>query len=184
LLRFLEKLFLGCGLEPIFSFGEVANELVVAGAGSRFGAGDEEGLAEIGGVGGGYVGAAVAYEEGLGEVEGEVGGGAEEHAGGGFAVFAFALIFADAVDGVVRAEVDGVEGDLLFEEFGADVVHDEVELGFGVEAAGYAGLVGDDDEFVGEGLGEAAEGEDAFDEEDFGGVVEVADFLVDYAVAV
>ncbi len=156
-------------LEPGFGFGEVVDGEVWAGAGGGFGAEEKEGLAEVGGVGCGYVGAAVAYEEGLGEVEGEVGGGAEEHAGGGFAVFAFALVLADAVDGVVGAEVDGVEGDLLLEEGGADVVHDEVELGFGVEAAGYAGLVGDDDEGVAEGLGAAAEGEDAGDEEDVGG---------------
>jgi hypothetical protein len=41
---------------------------VIAGAGGGFGAEEKQGLAETGGVRGGYVGAAVAYEEGLGEV--------------------------------------------------------------------------------------------------------------------
>ena len=64
----------------------------------------------MGGGGGGYVGAAVAYEGGLAEVEGEIAGGAEEHSGAGFAVFVVAAVLAEAF-GVVWAVVDGVQGD-------------------------------------------------------------------------
>lgn len=149
-----------------------------------FGAGEEEGLAKVGSVGGGYVGAAVADHNGAREVEGVVAGGAEQHAGGGLAVFVVALEFADAVLGVVRAVVDGVEGGSFAGELGAHPGHEVLELLRGVEAAGDAGLVGDDDQAVAEGLGGAAKGEDAVDEADLGREMEVAYFVVDYAVAV
>jgi len=137
----------------------------------------------VGGVGGGYVGAAVAYEDGLAEVEGEIAGGAEEHSGAGFAVFVVAAVLAEAF-GVVGTVVDGVQGDALARQLGAHEVHEVVEVLLGVEAAGYAGLVGDDDQFVAERLGGAAEWDDALYPANVGGEVEVAGFLVDYAVAV
>ena len=95
-----------------------------------------------------------------------------------------ALKLADAVFGVIGAVVYGVEWGVLAGELGAHPEHESLELLRGVEASGYAGLVGDDDQAVAERLGGAAEGEDAVDEADVGGIVEVADFVVDYAVAV
>ena len=127
------------GGEPGFGFGEVLDEGVTAGAGVGFGSGDQERVAKAGGVGGGYVGAAVAYEDGAREVEGEVAGGAEQHAGGGFAVGVLAAEFAYAVLGVVRAVVDGVEEDLLLFELVAYAVHQVFEVLRGVEAAGIEG---------------------------------------------
>jgi hypothetical protein len=104
--------------------------------------------------------------------------------GAGLAVRVLALVGADAVLRVVGAEVDGVERDVLREELGAHPVHEGVEVGLCVEAARDAGLVGDDDQFVAQALRGAAEGEDAGDPADVRGVMEIADFMVDYAVAV
>ena len=81
------------------------------------GSGEQEGLAQACSVGGGDVGAAVANQDGLGEIEVEVSGGAEEHAGAGLAVFVLAFVEADAVLGVVGAVVDGVERCALRGEF-------------------------------------------------------------------
>ena len=172
------------GLEPGFGLGEGLDGEVRAGAGFGFGARDEEGLAKAGGIGGGDVGAAVANQDGLREVKREIAGGAEEHAGRGFAVFVLVLVLADAVLGMVGAVVDGDEGDALFLELCGHPVHERFEVGGGVEAARDAGLVGDDDQLVAKRLGGAAEGEDAVDEADVGGAVEVADLVVDDAVAV
>ena len=78
----------------------------------------------------------------------------------------------------------GVEGDAVAGEFGADMVHEVVEVGFGIEAAGDAGLVGDDDQPVAEVLGGLKQGNEAGKEADVGWAVEVADLLVDDAVAI
>ena len=137
----------------------------------------------MGCVGGGYVGAAVAYEDGLAEVEREVAGSAEEHSGAGFAVFVVTAVLAEAF-GVVGAVVDGVQGDALARQLGAHELHEVIEVPLGVEAAGYAGLVGDDDQLVAEGLGGEAERDDALDPANIGGEIEIAGFVVDYAVAV
>ena len=114
----------------------------------------------------------------------EVAGGAEHHAGAGFAVLVLALVLADAVLGVVGAVVDGVEVDALEGEFGAHPGHEGVEGLLGVEAACDARLVGDDDQLVAEGLGGEAEREDAFDPAHVFRAVEIADLVVDDAVAV
>jgi hypothetical protein len=156
------------------------------GAGARVGfrAAQKEGVGEAGGVGRRDVRTAVADEDRAGEVEREIAGGAEQHAGAGLAVGVFALVVADAVFGVVGAEVDGVERDLLHEELGAHPVHEGVEVGLRVETARDAGLVGDDDQFVAQALSGATEGEDAGDPTDIRGVMEITDFMVNDAVAV
>ena len=157
---------------------------VVAGAGVGLAAGDEEGLAEACGVGGGDVGAAVADHDGVGEIEVEVGGGLKDHARGGFAEGVILTELWGAVVGVVGGVVDGVDVYRFFLEFGADVGHEGFEVLRGVEAAGDAGLIGDDDDAVAEGLGGAAEGEDAVDEVKVFDAVEVSTFFVDDAVTV
>ena len=143
-------------LESGFGFGERVDEEIVARAGDWLGSGEQEGLAETGGVGGGDVGAAVADQDGLGEVEGEISGGAKEHAGAGFAVFVFALVFANAMLGMEGAVVDGVQGDAVAGKLGAHPLHQGFEVCGSVEAAGDSGLIGDDDQLVAERLRGAA----------------------------
>jgi len=157
---------------------------VVAGAGVGFAASDEEGLAEAGGVGGGDVGAAVADHDGVGEIEVEVGGGLEDHSGGRLAEGVVLAELGWAVVGVVGGVVDGVDLDGFFLELVADVGHEGFKVLRGVEAASDAGLVGDDDDAVAEGLGGTAEGEDAVDEVEVLDAVELSPFFVDDAVTV
>jgi hypothetical protein len=171
-------------LQVGFGFGEVVDGKVVAGAGGWFGSGDQEGLAETGGVGGGDVGAAVADHDGLGEVDAQLADGAAQHAGARLAVFVLPPPLADAVFGVVGAVVDGVEGDVFAQELLAHPLHQGFEVCGSVEAAGDSGLIGDDDQLVAERLRGAAEREDAVDEAHVGGLVEVADLVVDDSVAV
>jgi len=143
-------------LESGFGFGERVDEEIVARAGDWLGSGEQEGLAETGGVGGGDVGAAVADEDGLTEVDIQFTDGAAQHPGAGLAVFVLARPFADAVFGVVGAVVDGVEGDAFALEFGAHPLHQGFEVCGSVEAAGDSGLIGDDDQLVAERLRGAA----------------------------
>jgi hypothetical protein len=157
---------------------------VGVGAGVGFGSGQEEALVKAGGVGGSYVGAAVSDEDGGGEVEVEVKGRTEEHAGVGFAVGVVAFVVADAVLGVVGAVVDGSQWGSLCRELGAHPLSEGLEVGFGVEATCDAGLVGDDDELVAEMDGGAGEREDAFDPADVGDAVEIVDLVVDEGLGI
>ena len=170
--------------EPGFDFGKGLDGQIAAWARAWLRTGDEEGLAEAGGVGGGDVGAAIADEDGPGEVNAVVAGGAEEHAGGGFAVFMLAAELALAVLRMVGAVIDGGKHNALFGQPGAHPVHQLLKLRGAVESAGDAALVGDDDEPVAKLLGGAAEREDSVQETDVGRPVEKPDFMVDYAVAV
>jgi hypothetical protein len=88
------------------------------------------------------------------------------------------------MDGVVGAVIDGVQCDAFAGEFGAHPGHERFEIGKCIKTASDSGLVGDDDELVVQALGGAAKIKDAGNEPDVLRTVEVADFLVDDAVAV
>jgi hypothetical protein len=180
----LKRRWLLADLQPGLEVGQRGDGLVGAGAGGGFGAGQQEGLAKVGGVGGSDVRAAVADQDGLGQVEVEVLGGAEEHAGARFAVGVLALVDADAVVGVEGAVVDGVDGGVAGGELRAHPGHEGGEVFFGVETASDAGLVGDDDEFVAKADGGGGEREDAVNPTHVFDAVEEAGFVVDDAVAV
>jgi hypothetical protein len=159
------------------------NELEVSGARGWFGAAEKEGLTEAGGVGGGYVRAAVTDEKRLRQVQIEVTGGAENHAGRWFAVFVLALVFTDGLR-VIRAVVSRGERGVAGGELAVYPSGEDVEVRLGVDAATDACLVGDHNEFVAEVGGAVAEGEDAGNPADVFDAVEVVGLLVDDAVTV
>jgi len=160
------------------------SQLVTSGARARFGSGQEVGLPNSGGVGGGDIAATVADEHRAAEVKVEIVGGAEEHPRAGFAVDVLALVVAEAVLGVVGAVVDGVERHVAGGELGAHPGHEGLEVGLRVKAASDAGLVGNDDELVAGGAGGGAEIEDAIHPDDLVGPGEEAELVVDDAIAV
>jgi ABC-type uncharacterized transport system permease subunit len=91
---------------------------------------------------------AVADHPGLGQVEIHFAGGAEEHAGVGFAVFVLAVVGRDGAFGVIRTEIDGVDLDGVPGELAAKFGVDFFEAFVSDFSAGDGGLVCYDDELV------------------------------------
>ena len=156
---------------------------VVSGSGV-IGVAEEDG-AGAGGSAGGDVAGHVADGPGLGEVEGEVGGGLEEHAGFGFSPVVVGFVFGDDGFGVVGAVVGGIDvGAGLVAELFAHFLIDGFDGGFVEHAAGDAGLVGDDDEAVAEAAEGGEGGGGAGEEFDLGGIAEVTIVVDEGVVAV
>jgi len=71
-----------------------------------FGASEEKGHGDACGMGCADVGVSVTDEERAGDVEVQIAGGAEDHAGAGLAVFVLAAVVTDAMLRMVRTTVD------------------------------------------------------------------------------
>lgn len=121
------------------------------------------------------IGALIADEPGAGEIDIEIGGGLEDHAGGGLAAERWGI-------GKVGTEIGGVDqaGAQLAEELGLD----GVILGFGKEAAGNAALVGDDEEAEAGGFEFSKGLGDTGIEFDLGGIAAIVDVFHEGAVAI
>ncbi len=159
------------------------DELEVAGAGSGLGAAEEKRLSQACGVGRGDVGAAIADQERLRQIQIEVAGGAEDHPRGGLAIFVLTLICAETL-GMVGAVVGGGKGGVAGSKLVMNPGGEGIEVGLGVDPAANPRLIGDDNEFVAEVGGATAQGEDVGNPFDILDTVEVMGLLVNDAVAV
>src|SRR5215831_13427917 len=126
----------------------------------------------------------IADAPALGEIEIEVGRRLQQHARSRLAPGIFAPIGANTLSGMIRAMVDGIDGDTVGCEFIAHPAHQGFELVDAVVAAADARLVGDDGECktaAGKGLRHL---ENAIDEAAILDAMEILDVLIDDAVAI
>src|SRR5882724_8445490 len=86
--------------------------------------------------------------------------------------------------GVISAEVDGVEGRLLCVKIGTHVVHQAMEVILGIVAAANTGLIGNDDNAKAECPRCGDKWNNAIDITDVSGAGEIADLVVNDAIAV
>ena len=156
----------------------------MARAGGKLGAAQQKPVGHTGGGCGFDVGAAVAHKHGCGEIKTVFLCRLKQHARFGLAAFAITTVVANAVLGVERRKVNGVQASGLLRKRVAHGLHESVELRLGVEAAADACLVGNDDDGHAKRVGGADQIGGTRDEADVFELMKIAGFFVDDAVAV
>lgn len=130
------------------------------------------------------VGAAIAHQHGTADVESVLFCCAQNHAGRRLAAIGIQFVFAHAVFRMKRREIDGIQTCIVRSQFGLDMFHQGVEVGFGVHAATYTGLICNDDGHEPQRLCGLKQWDDARNKAAILWLPQVMNFLVDHAIAI
>src|SRR5712692_12016323 len=133
---------------------------------------------------GGDVAVAVADRPGTRQIERQIGGGLQDHAGAGLAPGVLTAVGADPRGGMVGAVIGCGDRHALPRELAAHPIHERGVVGLAIKTAADARLVGGDDDRKAarrEGLGQR---ENALDEAALVSAVDIAGVLVDHPVAI